>query len=769
MPPLSTAAERIKRESKILPGVVVENGRIISGTTQTIADRIRKARREHVANIKSLKRELARYGVTEKQINKYLQTGIRPKGISKKVFEDRVKAALGISGAIEFKREAARRRQLAAQDTSPVLVEPMPVTKKPSKLDVLLKGPSLLKLEEQAKASQVVATLTVLPEDVVGPRARMAFVSGETKSEPFPDIKIRGIPDKPPAGIMTEDIGPKKGLITDKGKLLVAAIRAKVREEPNFFKKARIAFRGVGQVGRALETEKPIAAAPLIAAGTAIDIGTTITEETIRGGPLQAAGVVAIGSAEFFMKPQEALITKTPTGKVSELIGVSIFGETVGRAIPATVKAAQKARFEKKIQLKPEQKTPILILEELKGEPAPIGEVVSRPIEPPVKRPKEIQVAFRKDLLDIPKAKEPTNFISKRKIEQKKLDKVRPEAFPEISFRLTTETGKKVSQVRSTTQTRFFTPSITRPKPDVRTRRIQLEKAPQFETLSPTARERAVERALGRGKLLATTDPLSASIIGLKVGLEIAKEPTIRLLKEAKPIVAREIRAIKARAPITLTARPSTQAIAITPTTTRISALTPVQKNIFGRRPTQDVISGSVLGQVSLSKQAAAQAQRQRQQQKQAQDLAQGLRVKTKLKPKLKLKVAPPVTILAGGEGLSRGKLLKSKQKRVPAYDTFVKEKGSFKRVNKKPLPINMAHNLGFDVVDNTPTKTFKTIRRGSTKLKDDPFKRGFNKLRAKGKTLIERTRYGIDTVGELQGITVKGYMARRRKSRRFI
>lgn len=99
----------------------------------------------------------------------------------------------------------------------------------------------------------------------------------------------------------------------------------------------------------------------------------------------------------------------------------------------------------------------------------------------------------------------------------------------------------------------------------------------------------------------------------------------------------------------------------------------------------------------------------------------------------------------------------------LPLYDVFAKSEGKFIKVNKQPLPENKALNLGADVVDNTASAQFK-IKKTAKKGKElDTFSfQKRNKFRKKGNAYIELIRDRIDTVGELQGITVKGWLAKR-------
>lgn len=111
---------------------------------------------------------------------------------------------------------------------------------------------------------------------------------------------------------------------------------------------------------------------------------------------------------------------------------------------------------------------------------------------------------------------------------------------------------------------------------------------------------------------------------------------------------------------------------------------------------------------------------------------------------------------------------------RVPEEEEvfFVKakSKGKFIALNKKALPRNKALNLGAEAVDNTASATFKLISAGKKKkeIVDDI---GFNlrgKFIKKNSIYVEKNKHRIDSLGEIQGITVKGWLAQRRKGLRI-
>lgn len=124
-------------------------------------------------------------------------------------------------------------------------------------------------------------------------------------------------------------------------------------------------------------------------------------------------------------------------------------------------------------------------------------------------------------------------------------------------------------------------------------------------------------------------------------------------------------------------------------------------------------------------------------------------------RPKEKSKIKP-VLKLRDKDDEEKGRL-------VQGYNVLVKEKGRFIKVNKKPLPEYKAKNLGADVVDNTPTAQFKLKRAKKIKAQDSTRFFKSTKFRAKKGSYIELSRNRIDSTGELQGITVKGWLARKK------
>lgn len=107
-------------------------------------------------------------------------------------------------------------------------------------------------------------------------------------------------------------------------------------------------------------------------------------------------------------------------------------------------------------------------------------------------------------------------------------------------------------------------------------------------------------------------------------------------------------------------------------------------------------------------------------------------------------------------------------------FDVFVKSRGKFIKVNRQAIPKMSAYDLGYKVVGETAAATFlirpsnkQVIVRGSNRN----YRRDLYKFRTKksktGEILnIERNKFRIDTKGEFRGITVEGWLSKRRKRR---
>lgn len=176
-----------------------------------------------------------------------------------------------------------------------------------------------------------------------------------------------------------------------------------------------------------------------------------------------------------------------------------------------------------------------------------------------------------------------------------------------------------------------------------------------------------------------------------------------------------------------------------------------------------------------------AEATAQQQQQLQKQEVIQRQRLTEFRKQLVPKEIITPAVLPRLGEPAPRIKPRRI-ERRLPrprGYKLLVKEKGKFKRVGKT-LSYNDALDLGADLVDNTPSARFKIIPTDEPAKIDEKVSRGYFQTAApkfrpykirKGQRIplplgyIERRgKPRIDTKGELEGITVKGHLAKKRK-----
>lgn len=107
-------------------------------------------------------------------------------------------------------------------------------------------------------------------------------------------------------------------------------------------------------------------------------------------------------------------------------------------------------------------------------------------------------------------------------------------------------------------------------------------------------------------------------------------------------------------------------------------------------------------------------------------------------------------------------------EKPEPGYNAFVKSRKRRIKVNEKPLYEISAHSLGAEVVDNTTSRSYdvKKARKPATGEMDSSWDLLKQKFYKKKGRFIEKTAFAIDSPGEFQGITVEGWIARRRKAK---
>lgn len=116
-----------------------------------------------------------------------------------------------------------------------------------------------------------------------------------------------------------------------------------------------------------------------------------------------------------------------------------------------------------------------------------------------------------------------------------------------------------------------------------------------------------------------------------------------------------------------------------------------------------------------------------------------------------------------GGLGLPDKDLEKALTKKVSGYHPYIKEKGKFFKASKEVFTKRGASAYAAEIADNSVAKTIKPIKAKKmvpkSELKDKEWKQLSKKFRKKNDVYIEKNKYGIDSVGELQGITAKGLL----------
>ena len=93
--------------------------------------------------------------------------------------------------------------------------------------------------------------------------------------------------------------------------------------------------------------------------------------------------------------------------------------------------------------------------------------------------------------------------------------------------------------------------------------------------------------------------------------------------------------------------------------------------------------------------------------------------------------------------------------------------RGKFEPI-EKGLTLERAIAKGVQVTSETPARTFKVLPAGAPKSARGIALQPTPRYRVKGGSLIEKTKYAIDTAGEIQGITMKGIAASRNRRYRL-
>jgi hypothetical protein len=121
--------------------------------------------------------------------------------------------------------------------------------------------------------------------------------------------------------------------------------------------------------------------------------------------------------------------------------------------------------------------------------------------------------------------------------------------------------------------------------------------------------------------------------------------------------------------------------------------------------------------------------------------------------------IEPPVTLPNDDFKKSQ-----TKEKQGPAYNAYAKQGGKYIKVNQEPLTRTGALALMQEVVDNTSSATGRIKETvGKAKESMQGMFSGY-KFKQKNNTYQEKNTYRIDTQGEHEGITVKGWLAKKRK-----
>lgn len=99
---------------------------------------------------------------------------------------------------------------------------------------------------------------------------------------------------------------------------------------------------------------------------------------------------------------------------------------------------------------------------------------------------------------------------------------------------------------------------------------------------------------------------------------------------------------------------------------------------------------------------------------------------------------------------------------KMPAFEVSAKRMGKYVKLGT--FPYKLAVMKGIKATEHTPARSFKLKRAGFTQERDIPYMPDMSHYYSKGGALIERVKYAINTMGEYEGITLKG---RRTKKKR--
>ena len=143
----------------------------------------------------------------------------------------------------------------------------------------------------------------------------------------------------------------------------------------------------------------------------------------------------------------------------------------------------------------------------------------------------------------------------------------------------------------------------------------------------------------------------------------------------------------------------------------------------------------------------------------------------------------PPITTRKKKAVVKKIKLEPKPKKKVDTkstYDTLILSQGNWKRLNKPTEKRNIysAIKLGGRAVDHSAARSFKVRKgKGKAKIVQKSLPKNLNKFYQPSKTkalrlkeaFIEKSKFAIDSQGELQGITAKGWYAKKTKRKKKI
>ncbi len=506
----------------------------------------------------------------------------------------------------------------------------------------------------------------------------------------------------------------------------------------------------ITQIGLAFEFTQPEIAAPLITIGTALEIPSGLIKTTVTRGPLAATEQVVFGTAKFFISPQESLRARTPIGISAELVGITLGSKIIKEGVKAPIRGIRKFgefRFERRIRLKPEQVTKQFILEEakigdidIKGTDIQIGKQKFKIERPPT----------QKTLLDLLQREVPPGTLEVTRV----IPKTKP---------LITEFGRPI-RPRTGTQLRFRFPEKELPTieetiakiPEGDIRRVTLSKFLKSKRGGLRIQTQFLERKIGEFGIAAenllegiTTPIFKPIFLVPSIGLEIEteKEKILPVVSKVQiPATKEEIISKKIQERI-------------------IEQRKKVAEEIIKKaKPISEIISIPI---EPITEQIP----------KTGQIIIPIVQPISKVQPIQRLrpiiptptKTIPTITPTIPLKLLEEEEL---KPKKIKGFDSLVKVKGKFKKLNRNPLLRNTALNLALREADNTPAVTVKVKPSGFTKQKFDEsidksllakFERRKD-IEGKGFVHVEKNKFRIDSIGELINVQRKGARAPRKK-----